>query len=201
MYIRVCYIQPASDGTYNTFLCDTNNGTVSVTNYHSIDRFVHPFSFPREWIKGEGHPNGIGRNEELSERDKEHIKRLYGPPRTVGRTMMTTPTTNDKSGRDTSNPTRPTTTITRAVPTLPKRSKPVTSLPPPRSNSIYDVQVYEPHRGIYTHIVVLCICLPHCILCSNMVLCLGNMHFEGESIDLHSEFLTNLHVGHYNHNP
>lgn len=55
-----------------------------------------PPSFPREWIKGDGYPEGIGRNEELSERDKEHVKRLYGPPRVqvaIETNPKTTPTT------------------------------------------------------------------------------------------------------------
>ncbi len=33
------------------------------------------------------------------------------------------------------------------VPTIPERKKPVTSLPPPRAETIYDVHVYEPHKG------------------------------------------------------
>ena len=40
-------------------------------------------SFPRGWIEGKGYPDGIQRNEELSPRDKEQVKRLYGPPRKV----------------------------------------------------------------------------------------------------------------------
>ena len=40
-----------------------------------------PISFPREWIKGDEYPAGIDRNMELSPRDKEHVRRLYGPPR------------------------------------------------------------------------------------------------------------------------
>ncbi len=100
-------------------------------------------SFPRSWIKGNGYPNGIDRNDQLSERDKEHVKRLYGPPKGGPRTL---PTTSRGSGRgSTDRPT--TTTVRRVVPTLPERTKPVTSLPPPRTDSIHDVQVYEPHKG------------------------------------------------------
>ena len=46
-------------------------------------RFIllQPRSFPQKWIKGDGYPNGIDRNTELSARDKEHVRRLYGPPR------------------------------------------------------------------------------------------------------------------------
>ena len=58
-------------------------------------------SFPREWIKGSGYPDGIQRNEELSPRDKEHVKRLYGPPKTgvtVDPTPTTTPTTRTTTG-------------------------------------------------------------------------------------------------------
>ena len=40
------------------------------------------FSFPRELIKGDGYPAGFDRNMELSPQDnKEHVRRLYGPPR------------------------------------------------------------------------------------------------------------------------
>ena len=42
------------------------------------------FSFPRNWIKGNGYPEGIDRNMKLSKRDKEHVKRLYGPSRLSG---------------------------------------------------------------------------------------------------------------------
>ncbi|XP_064399570.1 zinc metalloproteinase nas-14-like [Halichondria panicea] len=103
------------------------------------------YSFPRSWIKGKGYPNGIDRNDELSERDKEHIKRLYGPPK--GGPRIIPITTSRGSGRGSTGPGRPTTTVTRVVPTLPERHKPVTSLPPPRTDSIHDVQVYEPHKG------------------------------------------------------
>jgi hypothetical protein len=100
------------------------------------------YSFPREWIKGNGYPEGIGRNEELSPRDKEHVRRLYGPPRiSPGTTPTTTPTGRDRTGRP------PTTTVTPVVPTMPEKRKPVTHLPPPRPNNIYDVSVFEPHRG------------------------------------------------------
>ena len=98
---------------------------------------MHTCRFPREWIKGDGYPEGIGRNEELSKRDKEHVKRLYGPSRLSG-----TPSTGG-SGRGGGR-----TTVTPVVPIAPpERRKPVTSLPPPAANSIHDVQVYEPHRG------------------------------------------------------
>ena len=107
---------------------------------------THTHSFPRSWIKGKGYPNGIDRNDELSERDKEHVKRLYGPPKGGPRVMPIT-TTSRGSGRGSTGPGRPTTTVTRVVPTLPERHKPVTSLPPPRTDSIHDVQVYEPHKG------------------------------------------------------
>ena len=40
------------------------------------------YSFPAEWIKGNGTPREIERNEELSDLDKKFIKHLYGPPRT-----------------------------------------------------------------------------------------------------------------------
>lgn len=39
------------------------------------------FSFPAEWIKGNGTPLEIERNEELSDQDKSFIRKLYGPPR------------------------------------------------------------------------------------------------------------------------
>lgn len=95
--------------------------------------------FPREWIKGDGYPEGIGRNEELSERDKEHVKRLYGPSR------LSNPNPGGshggRGGRITTAP---------VVPIAPERRKPVTSLPPPTGSTIHDVQAYEPHRGNYS---------------------------------------------------
>ena len=42
------------------------------------------YSFPPNWIKGDHFPRGIEKNEELSERDKMHIVKLYGPPRPTG---------------------------------------------------------------------------------------------------------------------
>ena len=39
------------------------------------------------------------------------------------------------------------TTVTPVYPSIPDRSKPVTQLPPPRSKTIHDVHIYEPHRG------------------------------------------------------
>ena len=39
------------------------------------------------------------------------------------------------------------TTVTPVYPSIPERSKPVTQLPPPRSKTIHDVHIYEPHRG------------------------------------------------------
>ena len=69
-------------------------------------------SFPREWIKGSGYPDGIQRNEELSPRDKEHVKRLYGPPKT-GVTVDPTPTTTPNTRTTTT-----TTGITSLVPSL-----------------------------------------------------------------------------------
>ena len=42
-------------------------------------------------------------------------------------------------------------TRTRVVPTVPvlppERKKPVTHLPPPVAKTIYDVHIFEPHRG------------------------------------------------------
>ena len=104
--------------------------------------------FPREWIKGDGYPDGIGRNDELSERDKEHVKRLYGPSRLSG---------SPNPGRRGDGRT----TITPAVPVAPERRKPVTSLPPPNGKTIHEVQVYEPHRGknyfsVFGYIVIAC---------------------------------------------
>ena len=52
---------------------------LSQSMYSSLSCWAH--SFPREWIKGDGYPAGIDRNTELSPRDKEHVRRLYGPPR------------------------------------------------------------------------------------------------------------------------
>ena len=95
------------------------------------------YRFPREWIKGDGYPDGIGRNDELSQRDKEHVKRLYGPSRLTG---------SPGAGRSGGGGGRRT-TITPVVPVAPERRKPVTSLPPPGGNTIHDVQTYEPHRG------------------------------------------------------
>ena len=96
---------------------------------------MYTYRFPREWIKGDGYPEGIGRNEELSERDKEHVKRLYGPSR-----LSSVPGGTGGSGRGG--------TVTPVVPIAPpERHKPVTSLPRPSGNTIHDVQVYEPHRG------------------------------------------------------
>ncbi len=111
------------------------------------------YSFPHAWIKGDGYPNGIDRNDELSERDKEHVRRLYGPPKGGPRTV---PTTSQGSGRGSTGGR--TTTVRRVVPTLPERQKPVTSLPPPRTDSIHDVQVYEPHKGKENHLTCLIIC-------------------------------------------
>ena len=44
------------------------------------------YSFPPEWIKGDGFPRGIEKNDELSEIDKVHVRKLYGPPRPHGHT-------------------------------------------------------------------------------------------------------------------
>ena len=41
---------------------------------------------PRSWIKGDGYPNGIDRNDELSERDKKHVRKLYSSPKGGPRT-------------------------------------------------------------------------------------------------------------------
>ena len=96
-------------------------------------QYIQLCRFPREWIKGDGYPEGIGRNEELSARDKEHVKRLYGPSR-----LSNVPSTGGRGrGR----------IVTPVAPIAPERTKPVTSLPPPGGNTIHDVQVYEPHRG------------------------------------------------------
>lgn len=109
--------------------------TIIVLKY---DVHKNAFRFPREWIKGDGYPDGIGRNDELSERDKEHVKRLYGPSRLPG-----APSTGggSRGGRRT--------TVTPIIPVAPERRKPVTSLPPPTGNTIHDVQAYEPHRGMH----------------------------------------------------
>ena len=120
--------------------CNCNSCTRSPTNTNS---------FPLEWIKGDGYPDGIERNDELSERDKEHIRRLYGPPRSSTRIRPNPPTGGSGRGTTGRGPSGRTTTITRVNPTLPERRKPVTNLPPPRADQIYDVQVYEPHRGRY----------------------------------------------------
>ena len=53
----------------------------ATTDLRELSFLPWPCSFPREWIKGNGYPTGIDRNTELSSRDKEHVKRLYGPPR------------------------------------------------------------------------------------------------------------------------
>lgn len=112
------------------------------------------YSFPREWIKGDGYPEGIARNDELSPRDKEHVRRLYGPPRI-------SVTTDTGGGTPTTTYTRPTpstrgggvrgrsTGVTPVTPSLPPpRVKPVTQLPPPQTDGkIYDVHIYEPHHG------------------------------------------------------
>ena len=68
---------------------------------------IYAHSFPAEWIKGNGMPRGIGRNQELSEQDKVHIRKLYGPPRHLPRE------TNTGSSRETT--TRPTTRPTTYV--------------------------------------------------------------------------------------
>ena len=39
------------------------------------------------------------------------------------------------------------TRVVPTVPVLPERTKPVTHLPPPVSETIYDVHAFEPHRG------------------------------------------------------
>ena len=41
-----------------------------------------------------------------------------------------------------------TTTVVPVYPTMPEaRTKPVTHLPPPRTDKIYDIHVYEPNKG------------------------------------------------------
>ena len=94
--------------------------------------------FPREWVKGDGYPDGIGRNEELSDRDKEHVKRLYGPSR------LSNPNPGGSHGGRGGG-----ITIAPVIPIALERRKPVTSLPPPTGSTIHDVQAYEPHRGNY----------------------------------------------------
>jgi len=50
---------------------------------------------------------------------------------------------------------------TRVIPhVMAERTKPVTELPAPSSNVIYDVHVYEPHRGTHT----LCIYIRYVLL-------------------------------------
>ncbi len=58
--------------------------TVYLQNLPHVYVFDNVCSFPREWIKGSGYPDGIDRNTQLSKRDKEHVKRLYGPSRLSG---------------------------------------------------------------------------------------------------------------------
>ena len=42
------------------------------------------------------------------------------------------------------------TTVVPVYPTMPQeRTKPVTHLPPPRTDKIYDIHVYEPNKGGY----------------------------------------------------
>lgn len=40
-----------------------------------------------------------------------------------------------------------TTTVVPVFPTMPEKTKPVTKLPPPRAEKVYDIHVYEPNRG------------------------------------------------------
>jgi hypothetical protein len=63
------------------FLLATNNPVVPSLNDWLL---IYGCSFPRNWIKGKGYPEGIDRNMTLSKRDKEHVKRLYGPSRLSG---------------------------------------------------------------------------------------------------------------------
>ena len=71
--------------------------------YIIISVFVS--SFPAEWIKGGGRPRGIGRNQELSEQDKIHIRKLYGPPRNLPREITTRPTRETTTTPTTTRPT------------------------------------------------------------------------------------------------
>jgi hypothetical protein len=115
----------------------------SLYDSHSI---MH-YSFPREWIKGDGYPTGIDRNTELSPRDKEHVRRLYGPPR-ISPGEKSTPPVIPQQPAKRPTPGGRTTTVVPVYPTMPaERSKPVTSLPPPRTDKIYDIHVYEPNKG------------------------------------------------------
>ena len=42
---------------------------------------------------------------------------------------------------------------TRVIPhVMTERTKPVTALPAPSSSAIYDVHVYEPHKGTHTDV-------------------------------------------------
>ena len=54
--------------------------------YDSFHLYFHTHSFPPEWIKGDGFPRGIEQNTELSDLDKTHVRKLYGPPRPHGHT-------------------------------------------------------------------------------------------------------------------
>jgi hypothetical protein len=92
------------------------------------------YSFPRNWIKGDGYPDGIDRNTQLSRRDKEHVKRLYGPSRLSG---------NPSTGSRGSGHLSPSPTVARPAP----RTKPVTSLPTPSGKSIHEISAFLPHRG------------------------------------------------------
>ena len=53
---------------------------------YSKDLSLFLYSFPPDWIKGDGFPRGIEKNEEISELDKIHVRKLYGPPRPHGHT-------------------------------------------------------------------------------------------------------------------
>ena len=47
---------------------------------------------------------------------------------------------------------------TRVIPcVIPERSKPVTELPVPSTSAIYDVHVFEPHKGVYIVIPNTCV--------------------------------------------
>lgn len=63
------------------FCTEQSTACTCTYNISTLYSLLATCSFPRAWIKGNGYPDGIDRNTELSARDKEHVKRLYGPPR------------------------------------------------------------------------------------------------------------------------
>lgn len=88
---------------YKMYTC-YDNVCPFILIHNQLSLVFYTCSFPAEWIKGNGTLRGIGRNKELSDLDKVHIRKLYGPPRHLPRETNTGPS-RETTTRPTTRPT------------------------------------------------------------------------------------------------